>query len=309
MTAARDITVPVPSKHDRVLRLLASAPLGERVRTFPAPPAGRADWLARFREAPTVLHFFDDGPLPTEPLLTAAPDRVVVAGPAAGCVDVEAVRGAGITVLDTPGTAVQAVAEHTLSLMLQAARSTRGHSGWGEPPPPGVELADGLLGLVGFGQIARTVARLCQGLGMRVQTASEHLSEQEAGKLGVARVPLDELMATSDVVSVHLRATPRTAGRLDRGLLRLLRPDTVFVNTARAAVVDMDELRVMVRAGLLHRVGLDVFDVEPLPADDVLLHSPAVTVTPHIAWLTDRSVERMVAAAALHCGPRRRAEQ
>ncbi|MCZ0204436.1 NAD(P)-dependent oxidoreductase [Streptomyces sp. UMAF16] len=306
VTGGTQITVPVPSRHDRVRRLLAAPPPGTRVLGFPGPPTDRAQWRARLRGADTVLHFFDDGQLPTDLLLAAAPRTVAIAGPAGGCVDAAALRGAGITVLDTPGAAVRAVAEHTVSLILQAARSPLGHQPWdGRPPPPGVELEDAVLGLVGFGLVARTVARLCQGLGMRVHTCSAHLSAAEAAALGVERVPLGELLAGSDVVSVHLRAAPSTAERLDRGLLGLLRPDTVLVNTARADVIDMAALRELVRAGRLRRVALDVFDIEPLPADDILRTSPGVVVTPHTAWLTGRSIDRMVSRALLNCLPRK----
>ena len=302
VTDGGKITVPVPSRYAQVRRLLAAAPLGGRVRSFPDPPAGPAEWRARLAGAATVLHFFDDGRLPTDLLLEAAPRTVAIAGPAGGCVDAAALREAGITVLDTPGCAVRAVAEHTVSLILRAARAPLGHQPWGaEPQLPGVELGDAVLGLVGFGLVARTVARLGQGLGMRVRTCSSHLTAQEAAALGVERVPLDHLMSGSDVVSVHLRATPETAGRLNRDLLGLLRPDTVLVNTARADVIDMAALRDLVRAGRLCRVALDVLDVEPLPADDILRTSPGVVVTPHTAWLTNRSIDRMVTQAVTNC--------
>ncbi|MEU2792628.1 NAD(P)-dependent oxidoreductase [Streptomyces sp. NPDC007100] len=110
-------------------------------------------------------------------------------------------------------------------------------------------------------------------------------------------MPLDALLGTADAVSVHLRAVPGNQEIIDARRLALLGPRTLLVNTARAALVDMSELRRRLADGLLGGVALDVFDIEPLPADDLLRRHPNSLATPHMAWMTDDAVGRFLAAA------------
>ncbi|WP_329363058.1 phosphoglycerate dehydrogenase [Streptomyces sp. NBC_00669] len=273
---------------------------GLRIEVHPGAPGSPAAWADRIRGADSVLHFFDSGAVDTEALVAERPRRVVIAGPAAGVVDTAAMRAAGVEVYDTPGLAADTVAEFTLTVMLALAH--RLPSAVGAPGDwrsvAGRDLAGRTLGIVGWGRIGARLARLAQAIGMDVAAWSPSLGEEAARAVGVRRRELDTLLAESEVVSLHLRAVPETRGILDARRLALLRPDALLVNTARAALLDMAELRRRLRADLLGGAALDVLDVEPLPARDPLAAHPRVLVTPHMAWMTDDAVGRFLAAAA-----------
>ncbi|MFE7118999.1 NAD(P)-dependent oxidoreductase [Streptomyces sp. NPDC057654] len=253
----------------------------------------------RIRGADTVLRFFASPPLDTGALLAERPRRVVVAGPFGADVDTAALGRSGIEVYDTPGLAADSVAEFTLTLLLMLSRRVPTAVGAAPDwrPTAGREAAGRLLGIVGWGRIGGRVAALARGIGMRVAAWSPRLDEEAARAAGVRTMPLDALLAEADVVSLHLRAVPGAAPVLDARRLALLGPHTLLINTARAALIDMAELRRRLAADLLGGVALDVFDTEPLPADDLLCHHPRALVTPHMAWMTDEAVTRFVSDA------------
>ncbi|MFF2079094.1 NAD(P)-dependent oxidoreductase [Kitasatospora sp. NPDC058162] len=295
----RRLVMPDTTGYPRLAELVRGCPGGAEVDLLTEQPGSTRELAERMRGATNVLRFFDGPPLDTGALLDARPARVLVAGPLGGAVDLDAARAAGIQVYDTPGLAAGTVAEFTLTLMLALARRlpTGVGAGSGWQPTTGRDLSGRLLGVVGWGRIGSAVAALGVGIGMRVAVWSRSLDEEAARSAGVRRLELDELLGSADVVSLHLRADPGTTGIIDARRLALLRPDALLVNTARAALVDMAELRRRLSAGALGGVALDVFDVEPLPADDPLRTDPRALVTPHMAWMTDDAVERFLAAA------------
>lgn len=201
-------------------------------------------------------------------------------------VDLAACRERGIAVTNTPGVLDAAVAELTLALMLACRRQLlvsdrfvregRWRSGWSQPERLGHDLAGSTLGLVGFGRIGQQVARLAGAFGMRVV----HHRRTDG-------LPLDELLRTADVVSLHVPLTPETQGLLSRERLALLRDGAALINTARGAIVDEEALVDELVAGRIS-AGLDVFAHEPR-VPERLLELPNVVLTPHSASATEET--------------------
>lgn len=229
-------------------------------------------------------------------------------------IDLHAARERGISVCNMPGTNSQAVAEHTLALMLAVLRNlitfdalTRAGRGWQRPP----ELEDSLgelggrrVGLVGFGQVPRRLTPVLKALGAEVYYHSRRV-KQDAG---ATWLPLDDLLRRCDVVSLHLPLTRDTHQLLDAARLQLMRPGSVLINTARGELVNPQALLQALRDGPLLGAGLDVHAPEPIAPDDPLLQQPNVVLAPHVAWLTQETLVRSLAVAAENAGRLQRGE-
>jgi glyoxylate reductase len=217
--------------------------------------------------------------------LDLLPDLRLVANYGVGYdrVDVAACRERGVAVTNTPGVLDAAVADLTLALILACrrhlvasdrfVREGRWQRGWARPELLGRDLAGATLGVVGFGRIGRQVASRAQAFGMRI------VLHRRTGGL-----PLDELLRTADVVSLHLPLTPETDGLVSRERLALLQDGATLVNTARGAIVDEDALVEELVSGRIS-AGLDVFADEPR-VPERLLELPNVVLTPHVASAT-----------------------
>lgn len=232
-----------------------------------------------------------------EALLARCPALAVIARAGAGLdnLDTAAAARRGIAVIYAPGANTNTVAEHTLALMLDLARGiTRGARAvaagrWEERSGyRGDELGGLTLGIVGFGSIGRRVAALAEAFGMRVQVAA-HTARADAPGGPHPRLPLRELLATSDVVTLHLPLTPATRNLLGAAELACMKPGALLVNTARGALIDMPALRTALARGQIGGFAADVLDVEPPRADDPLLAAENVVLTPHVASLTAAS--------------------
>ncbi|MBM6700119.1 D-2-hydroxyacid dehydrogenase family protein [Bifidobacterium pullorum subsp. saeculare] len=202
----------------------------------------------------------------------------------------------GVRVCNAEHYGDHAVAEHTMALMLAAARrivpldaQTR-DGRWAAANADGLELNGKRLAIVGLGGIGRTVAGLARAFGMEVSAwrSPHRRARGEADPAGIEMVDgMAELFARADVVSIHLPYLPgRTGGIVTAEAIRAMRPGTVFVNTGRAEVLDNTALLERLRSGDI-LAGLDVYDHEPLRAGEELTTLPNVTLTPHVAWRTD----------------------
>jgi glyoxylate reductase len=217
--------------------------------------------------------------------LDLLPDLRLVANYGVGYdgVDVAACRERGVAVTNTPGVLDSAVADLALTLILVCRREVvladrfvregRWRSGWSQPEIVGHDVAGATLGLVGFGRIAQEVARRAEVFGMNV------IHHSRSGGL-----PLDELLAASDVVSLHVPLTEETRGLISRERLALLRDGATLINTARGSVVDEAALLDELESGRIS-AGLDVFADEP-HVPKRLLGLPNVVLTPHLASST-----------------------
>jgi glyoxylate reductase len=223
-------------------------------------------------------------------LLEAAPRLRAIAVMAVGTdnVDHDAARARSIAVGNTPGVLTEATADLALALVLSAARrlpeaerDVRAGA-WRTWEPArwlGLELNGATLGIVGAGRIGQAVARRAEGFGMRVLTHRP--------------TPLDELLATSDVVSLHVPLRPETHHLIDAAAFEAMKPTAILVNTARGGVVDQEALGEALRAGRIGAAALDVTDPEPLGADHPLLDAPNLLVVPHIGSATEATRARM----------------
>jgi phosphoglycerate dehydrogenase-like enzyme len=238
----------------------------------------------------------------SEEVFAACPQLKIVSRCGVGydAVDVAAATRAGVVCTNTPGAMVDAVADFTVGLILMCARrigelDALVHAGgWAELS--GVLVTGKTLGLVGFGQIGRAVARRMAGFDMRI-LAYDPLAPEETG-LPVERVGLEELLACADFVSVHAPATPETAGMFGPSLFAAMKPGAYFINTSRGALVDEDALIEALKQGRIAGAALDVTVQEPLPDDHPLRSAPNLILTAHNAFNAREAASRMCNMAA-----------
>ncbi len=209
---------------------------------------------------------------------------------ASSFVDVAAAERFGIKVSTIGGYGDTTVAEHAMGLVFAAARHiatmhgiVRG-GGW--RPMQGMELRGKTLGVVGLGGIGREMARIAQGIGLKV--IAYNRSPVQGGS-----VSIDDLLAQSDIVSLHLALNDATRGFLDRAKLEKTRPGAIIVNTARAGLVDEVALIELLRSGRLGHYATDVFGKEPTPPDEPLLALDNVTLTAHAGYNTPEAAMTM----------------
>ena len=288
--------------------VLAGTPALERLRTigevrlYDSDATDPTILIDRLREADVALNI-RGRTLFTAETLEACPKLKLISiwGTGTDNVDLPAAAARGVTVTNTPGANAVAVAEHTVALMLAVAKrllpadQAMRQGGWPRNLVP--QLRGKRLGLVGTGLIGREVAAMAKGLGMEVVAWTFHPSVRLADSLGLRYVELDELLETSDIVSLHLRATPETRHFLNRDRLAMLKPGAILVNTARGALIDEAALVECLREKKIACAGLDVFEAEPLPAGHPLLALPNVLLTPHAAGMTPEVIQNGLAMA------------
>jgi D-3-phosphoglycerate dehydrogenase len=207
----------------------------------------------------------------------------------------------GISVHLIKGYGDTAVAESAIALMWASARGIarldREMRAGNWLREDGMQLTGKTLGLIGFGGIAAEVARIACGSGMRVIAWNRSPKSHP----GVDFVDLDELLTESDVVSLHLLLNDETRGFVSRQCIEAMKPGVILVNTARGAIVDEQAMIDALKSGHIRHAGLDVFDIEPLPADHPLTKLPNVTLSAHSAFRTPEASENLIGAAWEHC--------
>ena len=277
-----------------------------------------AVWPGEMPPAPQTLRehlLAADGALTmvTDPvgadLLAAAAGLRVVSNMAVGYdnVDAEAAAAAGVWVTNTPGVLHETTADLAFALLLAAARNvvlsdrdTR-EGGWRTWSPTaflGPDPSGATLGIVGLGEIGRAVARRARGFGMSVLAATRTPRPEVERELGVERVPLPELLARSDFVSIHVPYGPETERLLGAAEFDAMKETAILVNTARGGVIDQDALVEALHAGAIGGAALDVTVPEPLPLDHPLFGFPNVVITPHIGSAGHATRARMAEMAA-----------
>jgi D-3-phosphoglycerate dehydrogenase / 2-oxoglutarate reductase len=207
----------------------------------------------------------------------------------------------GITVHLIKGYGDTAVAESAIALMWAAARGIaemdREMRAGNWLREDGMQLTGKTLGLIGFGGIAAEVARIALGGGMRV--IAWNRTPKKSSK--VEFVELDELLTESDVISLHLLLNDETRGFISRACIEAMKPGVILVNTARGALVDEEAMIEALSSGQIRHAGLDVFNIEPLPADHPLTKLRNVTLSAHSAFRTPEASENLIEASLQHC--------
>ncbi|MGJ4918125.1 2-hydroxyacid dehydrogenase [Bradyrhizobium sp. HKCCYLRH2060] len=216
-------------------------------------------------------------------------------------IDMQAARDHGVLVVNTPGRNASAVAEFTIGAMLAETRlirsgheSMRGGEWRGDlyrADRTGRELGEMTVGIVGYGAIGTRVVKLLKAFGCKILVTDPYvqLSAQDRND-GVEHVALPDLLARADVISLHARVTAETTGLIDRDALARVKPGAILINTARGPLVDYRALHDALSSQRLAGAMLDTFAVEPVPPDWPLLQLPNVTLTPHIAGASVRTV-------------------
>jgi len=276
--------------------------------TWPASTAGedRADLLADVRRATALVCLLTDR-VDAELLDTAGPQLRIVANLAVGYdnVDTAACAERGVVVTNTPGVLDEATADLAFALILATSRRlveadafVRRGDAWTWRPDlyVGLDVSGGAtLGIVGPGRIGLAVARRAQAFSMRV-VATPSRNSAEVERLDIETLPLPDLLAQSDVVSVHCPLTPETHHLIGRAELELMGPDSILVNTARGPIVDEAALAQSLEAGTIAAAGLDVYEHEPQIHPD-LPGLPNVVLLPHIGSAGRATRDRMAALA------------
>jgi phosphoglycerate dehydrogenase-like enzyme len=265
------------------------------------------------RDAEVLLHVLE--PV-TEAVMGAAPRLRLIQkiGVGVNTIDVDAAGARGIAVCNMPGSNSQAVAEATLLLMLATLRRltvldarTRAGEGWAMPMDSFDSLGEiggRTVGLIGYGDVPRRLAPALRALGAEIVYTAR---SEKPDALARWR-SLDEVLAISDVVSLHVPLTPETTGLLSPARIAAMKPGAVLVNTARGGLVDEAALVEALRSGHLRGAGLDVFASEPTGAENPLFSLDNVVVAPHVAWLTPETLARSIHVAMDNCARLRSGE-
>jgi D-3-phosphoglycerate dehydrogenase len=285
------------------------ADIFERQRKAGDPPVRinrNADITAN--QMPAILDgaeivIIDHTPLPTEVArrCTGLKHVVFLGTGARSYMNPEELAELGIEVHLIKGYGDTAVAECAIALMWAAARGIaamdREMRAGNWLREDGMQLTGKTLGLIGFGGIASEVARIALGSGLRVIAWNRSPKTYP----GVEFVSIEALLAQSQVVSLHLLLNDETRGFLSRERIAAMKPGVLFVNTARAAIVDEAAMMEALESGHIRHAGLDVFNTEPLPADHPLTKLPNVTLSAHSAFRTPEASENLIDAAWEHC--------
>jgi phosphoglycerate dehydrogenase-like enzyme len=297
------------------VRVLAHFLPGDKVTAYLAP---HRDWLdirycaedddeTFYRELPhaeVLWHVLR--PLSSDDVARGENLRLIhKLGAGVNTIAVDAATEHGIAVANMPGANAPSVAEGTVLLMLAALRrlpeldrATRAGTGWPSDTSLGETVRDigsCTVGLIGYGNVAKRVERIVDAMGARVL----HTSTRDDDTPGWRT--LADLLADSDIVSLHLPLTDATNGLLGEAALATMKADAVLVNTSRGPIVDEQALAEALRAGRLAAAGLDVFAVEPVVPDNPLLELPNVVLSPHVTWFTADTMRRYLDVAVDNC--------
>ena len=219
-------------------------------------------------------------------------------------IDCDAAAQRNIPVCNVPDYGTSAVAQFTFALLLEVCHRIGHHDDlvhqgvWTACPSfcfwdtPQLELSGKTLGIIGFGRIGQTVAKIASALGMNVLA---HSRTEKPGFEGLCRfVTLEELLRNSDIITLHCPLTAQTQQLINRNTISLMKDGVILLNTSRGAVLDEAAVAEALSAGKLKAAAVDVACIEPIPADSPLLHAPNCIITPHMAWSPAESRQRIL---------------
>lgn len=316
-----------PERFAAALRAACGAAVAPREMTLPWPDAPMEHGYARpgmdgLKEyqggAEEILRFIDTAPIllthlapVSGAMLERLPSLRMIAVSRGGPVniDMKAAAARGVLVVNTPGRNASAVAEFTIGAILAETRLIRaGHESlragqWRgdlyRADLAGRELNEMAVGVIGYGHVGTRVVALLKPFGCRILVCDPYVQiSARDHEEGVVQCGLDRVYAEADVVSLHPRVTAETTGMIDGAALARMKRGAYLINTARGPLMDYDALIAALESGHIAGAALDTFAIEPAPADWKLLHLPNVTVTPHIAGASVRTITVATEAAA-----------
>lgn len=302
LTGIADLPIAEPPAH-AALEGVAEA----RVIGLPYKPLSadeEAQWATELAGAGGIL--LRSGYI-TASLLDRLPDLKIVAVHGAGVdpVDIDACTARGVQVTNAPGANANAVAELVFGLMLSHARQipasahkAMAEKAWDSARHTGGELRGRTLGLVGFGQIGKRVAGIAQAFGMSVIASDPVVDASVMAAVEVKSVSLDQLLAESDMISLHAPAIPATRHMINADSIRQMKSDACLINCARGALVDEVALAQALREGRLGGAALDVLEGEPPDPASPIYGAPNLLVTPHMAGSTFECLDAIAATTA-----------
>lgn len=300
MTSPFNVLVTAQHLVPEAQRILQDA--GARIEFMPDPIDEEA-LVRRFAAGPVDAVVVRGSRPFTARVLAAAPSLKIIAKNGAGIdgVDLQEAARRGIAVAVAAGANADAVAEHAIALMLALVRElprldrTIRAGGWEGSAWQGRDFRDSVVGLVGYGAIGRSTARMAAALGARVAVLRRGGGEADGFEV---EQDLDALLARADIVSLHCPLTDQTRGLIDAAKLARMKKGALLVNTARGAVVDESALADALASGHLGGAGLDTFETEPLRAGSPLRDLSNVILTPHVAGVTRQAALRVATTTA-----------
>ncbi|MFT4274240.1 MAG: hydroxyacid dehydrogenase [Pantoea sp.] len=297
--------------------LVTTTSLGQGGRTLLADAKCTVDYLDNANDAAEVERRMSSVPYDavisrtvelSAKAIAACPTLKIICKHGVGVtnIDVDAATQHGIPVLTTPATNAQSVAELTLALMLNCARrlpffQQEVAAGRWTRSGDGEELQGKTLGLVGFGEIGRRVARVARAVGMNVAFFDPALAADADAADAQRCTSLDQLLPLADVLSLHCPVTPKTRQMINAHSLALLPPGAILINTARGELVDEAALASALQNGQLRAAALDTVAEEPLAADHPFRTLPNLIITPHIGGSTPQALDAVAQSAARQC--------
>ena len=266
------------------------------VRLFTDRPADFEEQIQRVRGASAIINSRSYIQWQRE-AIEQLPElgHITVCGIGTDSIDLEAAKEHGVMVSNIPGKTAPVVAEHSFALMWAIAKQVTWYMDsmragmWTKMD--GVFLAGKTAGIIGTGNIGAEMARLCRAVGMNVIAWTFNPSEERAAKLGVEFVEFSELLARSDVISIHIQQTPESYHMIGEPELATMKAGALLVNVARGPIVDEVALVNALNSGHLGGAALDVFEEEPLPENHPLLDCEHAILTPHIADMTPEGLD------------------
>jgi D-3-phosphoglycerate dehydrogenase len=277
--------------------------LGENVELVPLQTKEPEEFLAQAADCDALLNTYA-GPITAEAMSRMPKCRIIARyGIGVDTIDLEAATAAGIIVTNNPTYCIEEVAEHTMALLLSAARKVTFYDRqvragqWAVPPgKPMFRLSGSTLGLVGFGNIARQVAVRAAAFGMRVLFADPFIQDGQFDAPG-KKMELHDMLRESDFVSLHPPLTPQTRKMINDDAFSHMKPTAVLVNCARGPVIDTDALVRALDAKKIAGCALDTIDPEPLPDPHPLRGRENVIINPHAAWYSEQAMVGLQAGA------------
>lgn len=277
--------------------------LGAGVNLVPLQTKKPDEFIAEAADCVALLNTYA-GPITAEVMAKMPACKIIARyGIGVDTIDLEAATKAGIIVTNNPTYCIDEVAEHTMALLLSAARKITFYDRqvragkWSVPPGKPIQRVNGsTIGLIGYGNIARAVAVRAAAFGMKVLYADPFIKQGQFDTPG-DKVELDQLFAESDFVSLHPPLTPKTRGLMNDDAFSKMKKNAVLVNCSRGPVVDTDALVRALDAGKIAGCALDTTDPEPLPDPHALRGRENVIINPHAAWYSEQAMKGLQAGA------------